>query len=149
MVRKSRAEKTVIIQRNMFDVRGFIIISIILGCLFLLVICKLFLFDIFKSPAPSGKPKHQKKQKQPFVKIRNGSNWQDFDYCQNEEGKSYGGAECNKDNTDGECGGRNDYGGCDGGGGDDSGGGEDGGFGGRNDDGGCDGGGGGDCGGGD
>ena len=147
MVRKIRAEKIVIIQRNMFDLRGFIIISIILGCLFLLVLCKLFLFDAFKSPSPSGKTKRQKKQKQTFVKIRNGSNWQDFDYCQNEKGKSYGGVDYDKDNTDGKCGGRNDGRGCDGGGGGDSGGGENVEFGERNDDGGCDGGGGDDCGG--
>ena len=117
MVRNIRGEETVIIQRNMFDLRGFIIIAIILSCLFLVVLCKLFLCDSFKLPVPSGNAKRQRKQKQRFVKIRNGSNWQDFDYCQNEEGKSYGGAECNKDNTDGECGGRNDDGGCDGGGG--------------------------------
>ena len=149
MVRNSRLEKTVIIQRNMFDVRGFIIIVIILSCLLVVVLCKLFLCDSLKLPVQSGKTKRQKKQKQAFVKIRNGSNWQDFNYCQNEEGKSYGGVECNKDNTDGECGGRNYDGGCDGGGWGDSGGGEDGECEGRKDDGGCDGGGGVDCGGGD
>ena len=108
-----------IIQRNMFDLRGFIIIAIILSCLFVVVLCKLFLCNSFKLPVPSAKTKRHKKQKQGFVKIRNGSNWQDFDYCQNEEGKSYGGIECIKENTAGECGGRNDDGGCDGGGGGD------------------------------
>ena len=129
----------------MFDVRGFIIIVIILSCLFLVVLCKLFLCDYVKSPVPSRKTKRQKKQKQKFVKIRNGSNWQDFNYFQNEEGKSYGGVECNPDNTNGECGGRHYDGGWAGGGWGDSGGGEDGECGGRKDDGGCDGGGGVDC----
>ena len=133
----------------MFDVRGFIIIVIILSCLLVVLLCKLFLCDSLKLPVQSGKTKRQKKQKQGFVKIRNGSNWEDFNYCQNEEGKSYGGVECNKDNTDGECRERNDDGGRDGGGGGDGGGGVDGDCGGRNDDGGGDGGGGGDCGGGD